>query len=620
MTKTKYSVLYVDDEESNLRIFKNTFHGDYKVLTAHSGNEGLRVLKEKDIDLIITDQRMPKMTGVQFLEKVIKKYPDPNRILLTAFSDYKVLQQAVNSGRIFQYVEKPWEEEKFKPIIDAALMAYALREDNKRLTKELKDKAKALMKSEQRTWLLKEIAIAANEAVNPKEALKVTLDRVCNFTKWPVGHVYLPADDGTKELVPTKLWHLDKPRQFKEFKKVTEQTRFAPGIGLPGRVFSSSKPAWIIDVTKDPNFPRAKLAKNLGVRGAFGFPIITEKGVVAVLEFFSVEARSPDKVLLEIMAKIGTQIGIVVERKRAIEELVKYREDLEEMVKERTTELKNANYKIEQSLDELKQAQAKLIQTEKMASIGLLTAGLAHEINNPLNFVNIGTAGLEKDLKMLLQIMDKYQELEKAPQSTGILKDITKLKEKIEFEYLMDNIPETLKDIRLGVHRSAEIIKSLTNFSRADAEDPVMTDIHRGLDATLLLLQGKIKDRVTIIKDYDGRIEGVMCYPSQLNQVFMNIILNAVQAVGDQGTLTITTSKHINHIGVSIKDSGPGISAKNIDKIFDPFFTTKDVGEGTGLGLSISHGIIEKHGGNIEVKSERRKGTTFTITLPQLVK
>jgi len=616
LTKTKYSVLYVDDEESNLRIFKNTFRFDYKVLTAHSGNEGLRVLREKDIDLIITDQRMPKMTGVQFLEKAIKEYPDPNRILLTAFSDYKVLQQAVNSGRIFQYVEKPWKEEKFKPIIDAALEAYTLKEDNKRLTKELKDKAKALMKSEQRTRLLKEIAIAANEAVNPKEALKVTLDGVCNFTRWPVGHVYLPADDGTKDLVPTKLWHLDEPRQFKEFKKVTEQTRFAPGIGLPGRVFSSNKPAWIIDVTKDPNFPRAKLAKNLGVRGAFGFPVLTEEGVEAVLEFFSKEAQPPDETLLEIMAKIGTQIGIVVERKRAIEELVKYREHLEEMVKERTTELKKANYKIEQSLDELKQAQAKLIQTEKMASIGLLTAGLAHEINNPLNFINIGTAGLEKDLKILLQIMDKYQELEKAPQSTGVLKDIAKLKEKIDFEYLMDNIPETLKDIRLGVHRSAEIIKSLTNFSRIDAEDPVMTDIHRGLDATLLLLQSKIKDRVTIIKDYDGSIEGVMCYPSQLNQVFMNIILNAIQAVGDQGTLTITTSKHKNHIDISIKDSGPGISAENIGKIFDPFFTTKDVGDGTGLGLSITHGIIEKHEGKIEVKSEEGVGTEFVITLP----
>jgi len=255
-----------------------------------------------------------------------------------------------------------------------------------------------------------------------------------------------------------------------------------------------------------------------------------------------------------------------------------------------------------------------------MASIGLLTAGLAHEINNPLNFVNVGTAGLEKDFKMLLQIMDKYQGLEKAPQSTGILKDIAKLKEKIDFEYLVDNISETMKDIKLGIHRSAEIIKSLTNFSRTDAEDPVITDIHQGLDATLLLLQNKIKDRVTIIKDYDRSIGGVMCYPSQLNQVFMNIILNAIQAVGDQGTLIITTSKHKNQIDISIKDSGPGISAENMDKIFDPFFTTKDVGEGTGLGLSICYGIIEKHGGKIEVKSERGKGAAFTITLPQLVK
>ena len=203
--------------------------------------------------------------------------------------------------------------------------------------------------------LLERIAVAANEASVVDEAMQICLDEVCTLIGWPVGHVYLLAEDGSGELLPTQLWHLDKPRKFKAFRQITETTRFARGIGLPGHVMASGKPEWIFDVTKDPNFPRAKSGRrpmtssvqvewgkhldDIGLKAAFGFPVMIGREVVAVLEFFTPEAVKPNEQLLEVMAQVGTQLGRVIERERAEEGLRKTHRQLELRVKERTAEL-----------------------------------------------------------------------------------------------------------------------------------------------------------------------------------------------------------------------------------------------------------------------------------------
>ncbi|MBI4608479.1 MAG: ammonium transporter [Candidatus Rokubacteria bacterium] len=189
----------------------------------------------------------------------------------------------------------------------------------------------ALRESKAQVSLLQAVAVAANEASNVEEAMQIALDQVCAYTGWPVGHGYLLADDGTGALVPTGLWHLDQPDRFETFRRVTESTRFPPGIGLPGRVLRSGKPAWIIDVTRDPNFPRAKVATDIGVRAAFGFPVLAGAEVVAVLEFFSPVPLEPNEPLLDVMAHIGTQLGRVIERKRAERSLERQRIQLEKL-------------------------------------------------------------------------------------------------------------------------------------------------------------------------------------------------------------------------------------------------------------------------------------------------
>ena len=169
--------------------------------------------------------------------------------------------------------------------------------------------------------MLKAVATAASTLVRPEEALQVAIDQVCGLTGWPVGHVYVPAADGTPDLTPTTLWFLDDPARFEVFRSVTERTRFAPGRGLPGRVLASGQPAWIVDVTRDANFPRARVATNLGVRGAFAFPVLVDDDVVAVLEFFSSQAMAPDERLLELMAQVGVELGAAIERNRAAQAL-----------------------------------------------------------------------------------------------------------------------------------------------------------------------------------------------------------------------------------------------------------------------------------------------------------
>jgi len=279
-------------------------------------------------------------------------------------------------------------------------------------------------------------------------------------------------------------------------------------------------------------------------------------------------------------------------------------------------ELVLSNEKLESILDELKQTQTQLVQSEKMASLGQLSAGIAHEINNPMNFVSVGTAILVRDVQDVLQLLNKYQKLGKNQKSESVLDEINELQNQLDIDVLKKGITETMVDIKLGLSRSAEIINGLRNFSRPDEEAKTLADIHEGLDSTLTLLQHELKNKVTVIKGYDDSIEKIPCYASQLNQVFMNILRNAIDAINDKGEIIIKTKRREANVEISIKDNGTGMSEEVKTKIFDPFFTTKEVGKGTGLGLAISYGIIEKHGGTIEVNSKEGQGSEFVITLP----
>jgi len=299
-------------------------------------------------------------------------------------------------------------------------------------------------------------------------------------------------------------------------------------------------------------------------------------------------------------------------------ELSESNTDLEMEIMERKkieNELKFKNVELNSLLDNLKKTQSQLIDSEKMASLGQLTAGIAHEINNPINFVSGNVTPLKRDIDDILKILNEYERIIKEKQLTDQFHSIENLKEEIDYMFLVQEIDSLIKGINEGAKRTTEIVKGLRNFSRLDENEYKSADIHEGIDSALLILKNKLKQNIEVVRDY-GIIPRVVCFPGQLNQVFMNILNNAIQAIDGEGKILINTSVRDSFVRISIKDSGKGMTSVVQKRIFEPFFTTKDIGKGTGLGLSISYGIIEKHGGKISVKSKVGKGTEFIIELP----
>ncbi len=278
---------------------------------------------------------------------------------------------------------------------------------------------------------------------------------------------------------------------------------------------------------------------------------------------------------------------------------------------------------VEKMYEKLKNTQTQLVQSEKMASLGQLTAGVAHEINNPINFVYAGTDSLKSLLDDLMKVVDLYAELDSVEfeKQAEVFQKIKKLKKQVYYQDLKEDIYGLVSDIRSGAERTAEIVKSLRTFSRLDETEIKSADLHENIDSTLVILHNQYRNKVLMHKQYSSEYLYIECYPGQLNQVFMNIISNAIQAIDQQGEIFIETEKlslSEFDVRISIRDTGAGMSEEVRKRIFEPFFTTKEIGKGTGLGLSITHGIIEKHKGKIEVESEIGKGTAFHIYLPDL--
>jgi signal transduction histidine kinase len=259
----------------------------------------------------------------------------------------------------------------------------------------------------------------------------------------------------------------------------------------------------------------------------------------------------------------------------------------------------------------LEHSQQLLIQQEKLASIGVLTAGVAHEINNPINFITSNISSLKIDIQELLHIINQYG----ATTQPADIQRIHALKQEMEFDTTQHEIDTLLQGIEEGANRVAVIVKDLKTISRLHDTDLKRVDITEGINSTLVLLSHTYKNKIQIIKDF-GPIPPIECYPGKINQVLMNLLSNAIQAIDGEGTIHIATAKQGEMVEIRIKDSGCGISEKNRKSIFLPFFTTKEVGKGTGLGLSITHAIIIDHKGKITFQSQEGEGTEFTVRLP----
>ena len=318
------------------------------------------------------------------------------------------------------------------------------------------------------------------------------------------------------------------------------------------------------------------------------------------------------------LAAVGLPLATYfTERKLASRVMEQHSNTLETTVATRTAELATRLEEMSALNKKLEDVTVQLLQSEKMAALGQLAAGVAHEINNPIGFVHSNLGVLETHLADILEVTDA---LDAAICNGAIPQDaeaISRLKADKEFDYLRTDIPVLLAESKDGLMRVKDIVQNLKDFSRVGESGWEWADMHHCLDSTLKIVANELKYKCTLIKHYETGLPEVRCIPAQLNQVFMNLLVNAANAIETRGDITITThSLTPGTIRISIADTGSGIPAEHLGRIFDPFFTTKPIGQGTGLGLSIVYGIVRKHYGKIEVDSTVGVGSTFVLTLP----
>jgi two-component system NtrC family sensor kinase len=296
----------------------------------------------------------------------------------------------------------------------------------------------------------------------------------------------------------------------------------------------------------------------------------------------------------------------------SVERALEQRE-LQRTARKYKVDLEAQNAELSRSKAELERLQAQIVHSEKMASVGQLAAGIAHEINNPAGFIYGNMDMLQDYLAHLRKLLAVYDRQVMPPDVAQIVDSV---KVDINYERLMGDLSSMVADCVEGAERIRDIVQNLRLFSRLDEAEIKQIDVHEGIDSTVRLLSRYYSSgRVMLRRDY-GDLPPISCYAGQLNQVWMNLLVNAAQAVGDEGEVSITSRLEDAWVVVTISDTGCGIPADQIHRIFDPFFTTKAVGEGTGLGLATSYGIIERHGGTIAVDSKIGAGTTFTVKIP----
>ena len=324
----------------------------------------------------------------------------------------------------------------------------------------------------------------------------------------------------------------------------------------------------------------------------------------------STEAGAVSVAGSDLLAASPEVLARVIERER------KRRARAELLLEDKSRELFEASENLRNALESLQRNQRQLVQQEKMASLGVMSAGVAHEINNPLGFVLSNINTLAEYVEILVEGYAQLREhLAEGPDLPAVATAFASWSSRRELDYIAGDTGELLRETRDGIDRVCKIVEGLKNFARADETAMQPVDVNEAVRSALTIARNQVKYRCEVVEEL-GDLPPVLGNPSKLGQVFLNLIVNASQAAGDNCWIRIVSRAEPGWVRVSVEDNGCGIPVENLDKVFTPFFTTKPVGVGTGLGLSISHGIITEHGGGIEVTSDVGVGTRFTVSLP----
>jgi signal transduction histidine kinase len=386
----------------------------------------------------------------------------------------------------------------------------------------------------------------------------------------------------------------------------------AADASAAARVALTGLPVLVNDVDRAAGLVHLPTARLLEARSFVAVPLRVKSRVLGVL---AASASEPDRfgeADVELVAAVANHVALAVDRAESFQTIEELSRGLEDKVRVRTEQLRTANEELQAAYRELQAAQVQLVQREKMASVGQLVAGVAHELNNPIGFVFSNVSTLDDFVRRLRAMLDVYRAVPLPDAEAGRVRARW---DALKVDYALTYVDSMIQGIREGAERARKIVRDLRVFARSDDDVWQSVDLHGELESSLTLLNHLLKDRVTVERRY-GALPPVTCVRSQIDQVFLNLLANAAQAISGPGTITIETRRDGDTAVVTIADTGGGVPPDLLGRIFDPFFTTKPVGEGTGLGLSISYEILTKHGGDIRVESPPGRGAAFTVRLP----
>ncbi len=587
---------------------------NYEVISANNGLTGLNLAKHELPDLILCDIMMPELNGYEVFN-LLQSGADTATIpfiFLSAKAERSSVRFGMNLGAD-DYITKPFEIDELKSAISARLNKKAIY---KEVEKKLQESENVFRKLAQKEELINLLTKQIRNSLELKNILNTTVESIRNLLQIHRCSFYWYRTD-----VERAYFELIDEAIAPEMENLCSHNSLTIAAGL-GQIILSKYLIKIDDVNKDKlldeeskkNLISAKIQALLGIL----IQNNTGKTGVIICEQLN-QAREWNEQEIQLLQAVGDQLAIAIEQG-----------ELYAKSGFTATTAKIQAMQLEKTLSELKQTQLQLIQTEKMSSLGQLVAGVAHEINNPVNFIYGNVNYIKEYVESLIKLVQFYQT--KNPElNTEIEEELGD----VDIDFILYDLPKILNSMEIGADRIKQIVLSLKNFSRHDQSEMKSVNIHEGLDNTLLILASRLKPKgaipeIEIVKKY-GDLPLVDCYAGQLNQVFMNIIVNAIDAIEDYhikrskeqininaNQIIIETKKiDTTEIHIGIMDNGPGMIETTRQRIFDPFFTTKPVGKGTGLGMSISYQIIvEKHSGKIECISEPGKGTTFKVTIP----
>ncbi len=563
-------ILIAEDDETSLKILNNILiKQGHRVLTATTGQQAWDIFQRETIPMVITDWLMPEMSGLALCKNIRDSQKGHYTYIIVATGRNE-------KGDLLEVLKHGADDYILKPIhVEELLARVKVGERISKLEIKHKDLAQCLIES--------------------RNKLRVVLDSL-----------------------PEKIVTIDADACI-----VSANTAFLKGKGLN---FSQTAGVPCFD-NRYWNMPAANIANVHG----HALDIFHSGAPRFVYETIAEPGRQKRRLefnLLPVRDDSGTVYQVTIVSKDITDDLQRSEQikSLNRELQKALDEVQEKNAELVGTLARLQETQSQILQSEKMASIGQLAAGVAHEINNPVGFVSSNLKTLTDYQQNIGQILSEYRQFidtvssakDSGPDRAEMDTLSARIQEKeseLDIAYILEDIPGLIHESREGLDRIKKIVMDLKNFSHPGEDFLKLADINQNLESTLNIVWNELKYKATITKDY-GDLPQVKCYPQQLNQVFMNLLVNAAQAIENQGQIHIITREIGGNVEIVVTDTGQGIAAKNLSRIFDPFFTTKEVGKGTGLGLNVTYNIVKKHHGAIDVRSEPGKGTTFTIRIP----